>query len=204
MVSSADILSFQTEIGEELNYTSVNISEEKSTKHLKNETERTNMRKRRKKSINIENGKTATKRCKIQDQITCVFAENVSELSMKSSEFMEPAIEAETSHPNKTCPQMKNSKNKNKSKIYDTTTCIFEDNVSLRSSMKSSEMTEPVIKRNRDLLKTTTINTNLVCPRTQNLSVTKLNKDCNPNGSFCQNKVIHSDDYSKNTSLLGN
>ena len=69
-------------------------------------------------------------------------------------------------------------------KARDTTTRIFAENVSLRSLIKSSESTQSVIKRDRDFRKTAGVNTNVVCLRTQNLTVTKLNKDYKSYGSI--------------------
>lgn len=69
-------------------------------------------------------------------------------------------------------------------KAHVKTKSVFEQNVGLRSPMKSSESTDSVIIRDRDFIKTAGINANLVGPQKQNLTVTKLKKYCNPNGSI--------------------
>ena len=186
-------MSFQTEIGKDLNYTSVNISEEKSTKHLKNETDRTNKRKRGKKSIDIENGETAAKRCKILDPITCCFKENVSLLRspMKSSEPTEPVIKRNTeltkitnTKTNLVCPKTQNQ-----------TVPKLNEDYRLDGSVCQNKSTKPLIEVETSPIKSSY--TSLTGPRKEKPRITDINDDCNPNGSICQNKVLRSDDYSK-------
>lgn len=63
--------------------------------------------------------------------------------------------------------------------------------------MKGSESIEPEIEVKTSLTKTSY--TNLTCPQKEKPRVTDLNEDCNPNGSVCQDKVLHYKEFLKKT-----